>query len=263
MRCQRACRLHERHDVGQALPIDLGHIAQGVNIRLAGLQLAVDGNASCRLQTRCLRQGNTWTQAHRRQHHVGVQALEVMGEFAPVFGRMKIDGAAAVDFVARSFAEGLVPTIDRGAELLEEFQIRITDLDSQDAIKQLGVDFQVVSDLLARGEGAKALEMVTSALLDMKDKSQQATLANIIFGAAMESAFDRPELIARLHNLATEQLNVAGASAKATENAKAMQTEWDKSKRSVDELASKVGVACAAWRPDAAPTSSSARRPSP
>jgi len=216
--------------------------------------LGVSIPESALLAARMIRQGlaedtveayDIMTYATQQYGDVGVETLEITREFGGVIARLGIDGPAAIDFIARSYRDGLLPTIDRGGEVFEEFNIIMnegTD-DAREAVGLLNLDFDDLRAKIVAGgpEAATAMGQILTAMEGLTSETDLSTVSLALFGMTIESATDKREVIERLRALTTAQLDVSGASAKATEQAKEMQTEWDKASRNIENLASKVG----------------------
>lgn len=216
--------------------------------------LGVSIPESAVLAARMIRQGlaedtveafDIMTYATQQYGDVGVETLEITREFGGVIARLGIDGPAAIDFIARSYNEGLLPTIDRGGELFEEFNIIMSEGtdDARAAVEGLNLDFDALrAKIIAGGPEARdAMNQILTAMVNLGDETRISDTALALFGMTIESATDKPEVIRALQTLVNTQLDVAGASEKATEQAKDMQTEWDKASRNIETLASKVG----------------------
>ena len=168
----------------------------------------------------------------------GVEAqdgLEVVNEFAPVFGRLGVDGAQAMKIMAAEVRQGLIPTIDRAAEQFQEFNIRLQAGDSRDAIQAIGLDFDKLQEKAAKGLGADALAAVGQRLADIGNTAERNRRFVEIFGASVEDVTD-PQQVSEL--LATANA-VGEIGTNATDGAKKLaetQTSFDKLKRSATEL---------------------------
>jgi hypothetical protein len=173
-------------------------------------------------------------------------ALDIFGEFAPVFNKLGIDGARAFEIVGRQIDEGLVTQVDRAAEQFEEFNIRITDGSAREAIEELGFSFDDIQERLASGDGASALAEIAAALAYSTTEAEATALAVDIFGASVESASD-PERVFEL--LATADAigeigTVASDGADALEEAR---TSFDKLNEGVTELGGSIGQLTDTW----------------
>lgn len=144
------------------------------------------------------------------------EVFDVVTEFGPFFARLGVDGARAAKIVGQAWTEGLLPNIDRGAELFEEFVVEVSTGagPAREAIADIGLDFKTVQDQLASGDGAAALTDVADALLKVEDDSERTALAVDIFRTAMEGASD-PERVLELLSTA----DAAGEVGDAFENA--------------------------------------------
>jgi TP901 family phage tail tape measure protein len=154
--------------------------------------------------------------ATAQQFNVNFQELlDVAEEFSPVFGKLGISGAEAFGTMGKLVQEGLLPNVDRAAELFEEFNIRLSETDTlRSVIQRLGLDFERMQSMLANGQGGQALKEITGALLEIEDPAQRNALALEIFGAAIESAAD-PEYALEILNQGEALENVAGAASRA------------------------------------------------
>lgn len=174
----------------------------------------------------------------------GLEALEVYEEFGPNFARFEVDGGRAVQFVAGAFRDGLIPTIDRAGESFEEFTTRVIDSDSADAIADLGLDFaQVQADVAKGGSAANdAMESVVRNLVEVEDASDQARLANVIFGTSFEQVNDKGELLRRMLQLLSDDTDAyAGKAQEATDSLEGLQSAWEQLGRDATEAGGFLG----------------------
>lgn len=124
------------------------------------------------------------------------QNLDALEEFGSSFAAVGIKGAAAADFMADAWEQGLFPTFDRAPELIEEFNIRLAELDAlRKPVEQLGLNFEEMQRKLATGRGTEALDEIVSSLIAMEDPVLRDGLALEIFGTSIESASDKLEAL--------------------------------------------------------------------
>ncbi len=166
--------------------------------------------------------------------------LDVASEFAPVFSKLEIDGARAFDIIGTTVQEGLLPNVDRAAELFEEFNIRLSEAETlQVPIENLGLSFQDMQAALANGRGDEALARIAEALLAMEDPVARNAAALEIFGASIESASD-PERVIELLALADATGEVSTAMEDAAARSEELVGYWTRQKREAEDLAAGV-----------------------
>lgn len=168
----------------------------------------------------------------------GVEALDVLEEFGPNFSRFEIDGGRAVQFVAGSFRDGLIPTIDRAGEAFEEFTTRIIDSDSADEIAELGLNFQEIQRAVAEGgpPARDAMREVVQALINVSDESDRARIANVIFGQSFEQVSDQGELLSRIMQLLSDDTDAyAGTAQELVGELEGVQSAFQQMQRDATE----------------------------
>lgn len=174
----------------------------------------------------------------------GLEALDIVEEFGGNFARFGVDGSQALNLVASAFRDGLVPTMDRAGEAFEEFQTRITDADSREAIEELGLSFDALQDAVAKGGPAAnaAMQEVIGALLNLEDQSELTAKANIIFGQSFEQVEDPAALLElQLAALRGELDDWAGASEDAADSMEQSVTQMERLERRVVSLGGVLG----------------------
>ncbi len=163
------------------------------------------------------------------------EVFDVMSEFAPVFSKMGVDGATAMNIIGTAAQQGLLPNISRGAELFEEFNVRLAEVDTLRApVQALGLDFDVMQQKLADGRGAEALAEIAEALLAIEDPAKRDAIAVEIFGTAIESAAD-PQAVINLLATADSITAVGTAADDAAAQLQGAQTGIDKLKIAAEE----------------------------
>ena len=166
--------------------------------------------------------------------------FDVASEFAPVFSKLGVDGATAFRIIGETVQQGLLPNVDRAAELFEEFNIRVTDNSARDAIDDIGLSMDKVRAATANGLGDQAISDVAQALLDVEDAALRDEKAIEIFGASIESASD-PEAVLRLLATADAMGEVGNAADVAAAQVEANQTVWDQAGREATDFGHKIG----------------------
>ena len=170
--------------------------------------------------------------------------IDVANEFSPVFSRMGISGEQAFDFIIRTAQRGFFPTMDRAAELVQEFNIRLNEFDTlRGPVEQLGLDFGALQDQLARGEGAEALETIVAQILRVGDESDRNAIAVDFFGTSIEDVADKTGVLEQLLSTLNGELEVnEDALAAATAQAEKLNdTPLNNLQRSVEDLGASVG----------------------
>lgn len=170
------------------------------------------------------------------------EMFEVLSEFSPVFGKLGVDGAQAMEIIGTTVREGLLPNVDRAAELFEEFNIEMTDGAgrARPVIEALGLSFEEMQAKIASGRGAEAMAEIAAALLDVGDEARRNELAVQLFGASIESASD-PSRVLDLLSQADAIREVGGAADEVADGVEQMQTQWDKLSRTGENVGSMFG----------------------
>ncbi|HEX7134081.1 MAG TPA: phage tail tape measure protein, partial [Iamia sp.] len=155
------------------------------------------------------------------------EIIDVMTEFAPVFGKMGVDGARAFEIVGTAVGEGLIPQVDQAAEIFEEFAESLANGSSKAAIEELGFSFEVMQSKLANGQGAEAMAELATALLGVGDEARRDALAIEIFEGNMARA-SNPERVLELLAMADATGEIGTAMGDATAAVEAAQTSFDR-----------------------------------
>lgn len=151
------------------------------------------------------------------------EIFEVLQEFSPFFNRLGVDGATAANIIGEAWTQGLLPNIDRGAELFEEFIVEVSTgaEPARRAIEELGLSFTDIQNRLAAGDPT-ALTDVADALLAIDDDARLAALSVDIFRTSIEGAAD-PRAVLQL--LATADA-VGAVSGEAQDSADTFEAAW-------------------------------------
>lgn len=116
----------------------------------------------------------------------GADYFETLNEYSDDFATLGLNGVQAVDLVNNALAAGARNT-DVFADALQEFQIRLGDTSSFDALSTLGFDPQEIQSQIAQGGevASSALNQVWSKLQETGDRD----LFGQIFGTQAEDYF--------------------------------------------------------------------------
>jgi hypothetical protein len=171
------------------------------------------------------------------------EIFEVLNEFGPVFDKMGISGQDAARVIGEAWQQGLLPNIDRGAELFEEFNIEVTDSAgrARPAIEALGISFEDMQAKLASGRGAEAMDEIATALLGVENESTRNALAMEIFGASIESASDPTAVLELLASIDEVDESLAGTADQAVATAEQMVSGWDRTKAAAMDFGGVIG----------------------
>lgn len=170
------------------------------------------------------------------------EILDVANEFAPVYSKMGFSGAEAFGMIGDMVQQGLLPNVDRAAELIEEFNIRLSESDTlRETVQGLGLDFDRMQELLASGRGHEALRLITDALLKIEDPARRNAIALEVFGAAIESASD-PQRVIEILNQADALDVVAGAADRAADGVEESRSAWDRAGRDFERHGNTFGT---------------------
>lgn len=169
--------------------------------------------------------------------------IAITDELGGSIGRLGLDFGDAARFAGEAFEQGLVSTIDRGAEALEEFLTRLTDGDSREAIEGIGLSFEDVSNRIAQGGAVakSAVQDIVDAFLTSEDAAEKAAFANQLFGTSLETASDVDAFVEELDRMLAGYESVEGAADRAIEQANEMTTAWDKTGRALHDLGAILG----------------------
>lgn len=168
------------------------------------------------------------------------EILPVLDEFAPVFSKLGLDGAEAIGFIGATVEEGLLPNVDRAAELFEEFNVRLSETDTlRPTIRQLGLDYGEMQSKLASGEGEEAIKAIASALLSIEDPARRNALAIEVFGTSIESASD-PERVIELLAQGAALDDVAGSASDLSATLEENRSSWDRISRGVEDAVADI-----------------------
>ena len=244
-------------DAAIALERKLGDIDPSLNLQkatewatLLEERLGIGVAESAELAGRMIQQGlarnteeayDVMVDAAQRYGAQAEEVLDATREFGGLFQKLGIEAPAAIRFIGDSYERGLTSQVERAAEAVEEFNTRITDGDSQEAVERLGFSFEEMQQKLADGRGAEALSEIAEALLTNVDAAERATRANEIFGTSFETTGQIDEFLQLIIELDTAQVNVAGSAEEAAEAAKAATSQWEIYQRKVEDLGSFLG----------------------
>lgn len=146
--------------------------------------------------------------------------LDALDEYSKHFATLGITGPEAMGMLVRASQGGAIE-LDKVGDSLKELTIRGTDMSktSTDAYHAIGLDAQEMSDaLLAGGDISKrALDLIVTGLLGIKDPSDRANAAIALFGTPLEDmAVDKiPAFLQGLRNGGGGLGDFAGAAGEA------------------------------------------------
>lgn len=164
------------------------------------------------------------------------EIFEVGDEFASVFGKLGVDGAQAFHIMGETVAQGLLPNIDRAAELFQEFNVRVSDQSTVDAFDKIGLSAERFQERLATGDDAAALAETAEAILEVGSAAERERLGVAFFGQAIEDASD-PDAVLALLATADGIGEIGTAASDAAEQLADMEPALDQLKRGVGQAA--------------------------
>lgn len=139
------------------------------------------------------------------------EASELIAEFSDDFARVGFDGAEAMGLIASATETQLFPTIDRAGDIFQEFAIRVGAGDVVEQLEMIGLSAEGMQEALATGDGERALQEISTALLAVENEAERNRLAMEIFGTAVEEAAS-PEAVLNWLSQAEAIEGVGGAA---------------------------------------------------
>lgn len=177
------------------------------------------------------------------QQQFGVNAdegLDALAEYAPVLGRMSIDGVAAVNMLGFAIENGIAENTDAAVDAVKELNTRITDGDAADALTELGLKAGEMQDMFAQGRAAEGMTIIAQALRRVESDADRAALANQVLGTMMEG-IRSPEIAAEFLELAASNDVLAFSTRSAGEAIAESETGWGRAKREAAEFGVAAG----------------------
>lgn len=146
--------------------------------------------------------------------------LDAVNEYQPYFKMVGASGSQMFDMLVKASKGGAIQ-LDKAGDAVKEFGIRVsdtTDTNAGPALKRLGLDQKEMADAMLAGgkRGGDAMKQIVTALLSVKDPSQQAALTASLFGTQIEDIGKGkiPGFLQGLVQMDAGQTKVAGSSAK-------------------------------------------------
>jgi hypothetical protein len=172
------------------------------------------------------------------------EMLELTNEFSTAIKALGIEGAQGLGMIADMVEQGIFPQVDQAGEVFEELNETIIGGGAAEALEKINFNAAQMQETIAGGgpEAAAAVADIATRILELDSDAAQAEATMAIFGSNMGLLGDEArEAALQMFAAADGTREIGSGASDAADDLAAMQTEWDKLSKNIEEAGARGG----------------------